>query len=283
MAQFNASQAKASRLEETVRGWHKRASDHGFNRPAACRDAAELRKKLKLNLHAYAPKITAAQHEALHGPPPSPDDEAALKEFSARFKLEPFQRGMKELAPKVWLTALRKAQNPRRAGLDIVSHDPNVGALKVSPVFYFTDADMEAYLNQHDLPNEWDYYDPAKADERRECGLHVAWAAKSEVRNSNECRNPKSETRRNRPVPRPDLRGTFSAFEFRICFGFQPPVSAENPKLPPCPQFAPLNHDLPFPSHRNPALQHLRLRGRRQVHADWPAAVRLKVAHGSPA
>jgi len=34
---------------------------------------------------------------------------------------------------------------------------------------------MEAYLEEHDLPNEWDYFDPAKADEKRECGLHAAW------------------------------------------------------------------------------------------------------------
>ena len=67
-------------------------------------------------------------------------------------KLEPFQRGMKELAPAVWITALRKVQNPNRAGLDIVSEDKNFGALKVSPVFYWTDADMENYLKQHHLP-----------------------------------------------------------------------------------------------------------------------------------
>jgi phosphoadenosine phosphosulfate reductase len=34
---------------------------------------------------------------------------------------------------------------------------------------------MEAYLAEHGLPNEWDYFDPAKGDEKRECGLHVAW------------------------------------------------------------------------------------------------------------
>ena len=102
-----------------------------------------------------------------------PDDEEGLKQFSAVMKLEPFQRGMKELAPAVWLTALRKVQNPNRAGLDIVSEDKNFGALKVSPVFYLSDADMEAYLKQHHLPNEWDYFDPAKADEKRECGLHA--------------------------------------------------------------------------------------------------------------
>jgi phosphoadenosine phosphosulfate reductase len=90
-------------------------------------------------------------------------------------KLEPFQRGMQELAPTIWLTALRKVQNPNRAGLDIVSPDRNFNSLKVSPVFYWGDTDMERYLAAHQLPNEWDYFDPAKADEKRECGLHASW------------------------------------------------------------------------------------------------------------
>jgi len=42
-------------------------------------------------------------------------------------------------------------------------------------VFYLTDAGMESYLAEHHLPNEWDYFDPAKADEKRECGLHASW------------------------------------------------------------------------------------------------------------
>jgi len=149
--------------------------DHGYNRPATYQHAEELKKLLKLNLKAYLPKLTVAHREAVYGPVPTTDDEAGLKQFSAQMKLEPFQRGMKELAPTVWITALRKVQNPNRAGLDIVSEDKNFGALKISPVFYFTDADMEAYLAQHHLPNEWDYFDPAKADEKRECGLHAAW------------------------------------------------------------------------------------------------------------
>ena len=149
--------------------------DHGYNRPATYKHAEALRKLLKLNIKAYVPKMTVAHREAIHGPVPSTDDEAALKQFSAQMKLEPFQRGMKELAPSVWITALRKVQNPNRAELDIVSEDKNFGALKISPVFYLSDADMEAYLKQHNLPNEWDYFDPAKADEKRECGLHANW------------------------------------------------------------------------------------------------------------
>lgn len=153
--------------------------DHGYNRPATYRHAEELRARLKLNLKPYLPRITAAHRDAIYGSIPSTDDEEGLKKFSALMKLEPFQRGMRELAPTVWITALRKVQNPNRAGLDIVSHDENFGALKVSPLFYFSDAELDAYLAQHQLPNEWDYFDPAKADEKRECGLHAAWGKKA--------------------------------------------------------------------------------------------------------
>lgn len=149
--------------------------DHGYNRPATYRHAEQLRAQLNLNLRPFLPRLTSAHRDAIHGPIPSLADEASLKQFSAVMKLEPFQRGMRELAPRVWLTALRKGQNPGRAALDLVSHDANFGVLKVSPFFHWTDAQMETYLDEHNLPSERDYFDPAKADEKRECGLHAAW------------------------------------------------------------------------------------------------------------
>src|SRR6266508_3018670 len=106
--------------------------DHGYNRPATYRHAEQLKKLLKLNIKAYVPKMTPAHRDAISGSIPTPEEEAALKEFSATFKIEPFQRGMRELAPSVWITALRKVQNRNRANLDIISDDPNFGTLKVS-------------------------------------------------------------------------------------------------------------------------------------------------------
>src|SRR5664280_1419479 len=100
--------------------------DHGYNRPATYKHAEQLCSLLKLNLKASLPRITAAHRDAVWGSIPDADDEAGLKQFSALMKLEPFQRGMKELAPKVWITALRKVQNPNRAGLDIVSPRPEL-------------------------------------------------------------------------------------------------------------------------------------------------------------
>lgn len=153
--------------------------DHGYNRPATYLHAEKLRAQLGLNIKPYLPRMTVAHRDAIYGPVPDTTDEAALKLFSTQMKLEPFQRGMSELSPKIWITALRKVQNPNRAELDIVSADKNFGALKISPVFHWDDAQMEAYLAEHDLPNEWDYFDPAKADEKRECGLHAAWGGQA--------------------------------------------------------------------------------------------------------
>ena len=155
--------------------------DHGYNRPATYRHAEDLKRRLGLNLKPFLPKLTAAHYDAVHGgmPEPTPENEERIKAFSTVMKLEPFQRGMRELAPTIWITALRKVQNPNRAGLDIVSDDSNFGSVKVSPVFHWSDAQMEAYLQEHNLPNEWDYFDPAKADDKRECGLHAAWGGKA--------------------------------------------------------------------------------------------------------
>ena len=155
--------------------------DHGYNREATHQHAEELKAKLGLNIQAFVPRLTAAHYDAAHGgmPEPTEENEEAIKAFSTVMKLEPFQRGMRELAPTVWLTALRKVQNPNRAELDIVSPDNNFNSLKVSPVFEWSNEQMEAYLAEHDLPNEWDYFDPAKADEKRECGLHAAWGGKA--------------------------------------------------------------------------------------------------------
>lgn len=152
--------------------------DHGYNRPATYRHAEELRALLKLNIKAYLPRITAAHRDAVWGVIPSTEEDTALKQFSTIMKLEPFQRGMRELSPTIWITALRKEQNPNRAGLDIVSADANFNTLKVSPVFYLNNAEMETYLAKNNLPCEWDYFDPAKADEKRECGLHASWGGK---------------------------------------------------------------------------------------------------------
>jgi phosphoadenosine phosphosulfate reductase len=149
--------------------------DHGANFPETYRFAEAARVRLGLNLKPYLPLMTCAHWLALNGGQlPMPDELERVESFSRIMKLEPFERGMRELAPKVWLTALRKEQNPQRAAtLQRVMWDEKFQCLKVNPILDWTSQELEAYLAEYELPNERTYYDPAKGDEKHECGLHA--------------------------------------------------------------------------------------------------------------
>jgi phosphoadenosine phosphosulfate reductase len=43
----------------------------------------------------------------------------------------------------------------------------------VSPFYHWSDEKLDAYLEKHELPNEFKYFDPTKVLENRECGLHA--------------------------------------------------------------------------------------------------------------
>ena len=149
--------------------------DHGSNLPETYVFAEQCREQLGLNLKPYVPQMTAAHWLALNGGLiPAPDEVERVESFSRIMKLEPFERGMRELAPTVWITALRKEQNPQRAAsLQPVMWDAKFNCLKVNPILDWTPAEMNPYLVEHSLPNQRTYYDPAKGDEKHECGLHA--------------------------------------------------------------------------------------------------------------
>lgn len=149
--------------------------DHGTNLPETYKFAEKCRAQLNLNIHAFVPKMTAAHWLALNGGNvPMPDEVERVESFSRIMKLEPFERGMRELAPAVWITALRKEQNPQRAAsLQPVMWDAKFNCLKINPILDWTPVEMDAYLAEFGLPNERTYYDPAKGDEKHECGLHA--------------------------------------------------------------------------------------------------------------
>ena len=144
--------------------------DSGYNTHATYKFADRLCELLKLNLKVYTPTITSRRRDARMGGIPEVDTELHLQ-FTKQVKIEPFKKALKEIQPEVWLTAIRRVQTVQRAGTDIVSVDKN-GLLKVAPVLNMTDADMIAYLETNNLPNELDYYDPTKVYANRECGLH---------------------------------------------------------------------------------------------------------------
>ncbi len=144
--------------------------DTGYNTPQTYRHAEQVIKDLKLNIFLYVPKQTTAHRDVVLGIPSVDAPEHAL--FTEQVKLEPFRRAMEEHKPKVWFTNLRQGQTAFRDSIGIFSVSKD-GVLKVSPFYYWSDADLDKYLEENKLPNEFKYFDPTKALENRECGLHA--------------------------------------------------------------------------------------------------------------
>ncbi len=143
--------------------------DTGYNTPQTYKHANELIEKLGLNVHLFVPQQTASHRDATMGIPQI--DDPMHKVFTEQVKLEPFNRAMQEHKPDVWFTNLRKGQTAFRSSIDIVSMSKD-GLLKVSPFYHWTDEELDKYLEENNLPNEFKYFDPTKVLENRECGLH---------------------------------------------------------------------------------------------------------------
>ena len=147
-------------------------ADSGYNTKATYKCAFQVIKDLKLNVFTYIPQQTAAYRDALMDGIPGIDS-PLHDEFTKQVKLEPFKRAMAEHKPDVWFTNLRQDQTEFRRSLDIISYSPD-GMMKVAPFFYWSDEQLDEYLEKNNLPNEHDYYDPTKVLGNRECGLHTA-------------------------------------------------------------------------------------------------------------
>ncbi|MEO0572265.1 MAG: phosphoadenosine phosphosulfate reductase family protein [Bacteroidota bacterium] len=144
--------------------------DTGYNLPETYTHAAYLKERFNLNLNTYVPKETRAFTEHRLGFPST--DETGHAEFSEIVKLEPFRRALTEHQPDIWFTNIRIRQTELRSSKDILSLSKD-GILKVSPFYYWADEDLDNYLEAYNLPKNSTYFDPVKALETRECGIHL--------------------------------------------------------------------------------------------------------------
>ena len=146
--------------------------DNGYNTDATYRYADDVTKLLALNLHIYLPCRSRAHREAVEGATPAVGDPRHAA-FTQEVKLEPFARALRETAPSVWFTALRATDSAVRAQMDPVSVNPD-GLIKVAPLLHWSSKDLYQYCEVHGLPNNFDYVDPTKGENNRECGLHLS-------------------------------------------------------------------------------------------------------------
>jgi len=143
--------------------------DTGYNNSETYKHAEHLTEKLGLNLKVYAPKYTKAYIDHHVGLPTA--DDPRHVEFSEMVKLEPFRRALSEWKPEVWFTNIRTDQTRLRDSKNILSYSTD-GILKVSPFYRYKDEEIEKILKEFGLPKNTSYFDPVKALESRECGIH---------------------------------------------------------------------------------------------------------------
>ncbi|MFK8046840.1 MAG: phosphoadenosine phosphosulfate reductase family protein [Halioglobus sp.] len=147
--------------------------DTGYNLRDTYIVAERLMKDLPLNMHIYSPEMTSERRNAIMGGIPTVDELQRHQEFTDQVKLAPFAKALAEHSPDIWITGIRREETEHRQSLDIVSVD-NRGIVKVAPIFYWSDDDVEGYMEQYSLPTCKHYFDPTKVLDGRECGLHTA-------------------------------------------------------------------------------------------------------------
>jgi phosphoadenosine phosphosulfate reductase len=147
--------------------------DTGYNLRDTYVVADKLIKRIPLDYHIYSPLMTSERRNAVMGGIPTMDDEDMHTEFTRQVKLEPFNRAISEWAPEIWITGIRQQETEHRKSLDVLSWDAR-GILKVAPLFYWSDKQVEEYMKDNALLSCRHYFDPTKVQDGRECGLHTS-------------------------------------------------------------------------------------------------------------
>lgn len=65
-------------------------------------------------------------------------------------KVEPLRKALQ--GKRCWMTGLKRADGPSRSDAPVVSFDTGKAVVKVNPLAYWSDDDVEAYIRENDLP-----------------------------------------------------------------------------------------------------------------------------------
>lgn len=166
--------------------------DTGYLFPETYRFADELTRKLGLEVHWYAASMSGPRQEALYGKLWEQGPEG-VERYLALNKVEPMERALRDLGITAWMAGLRRDQTEHRRALRTVVLQN--GRIKVHPILALSEAEVEAYMAEHDLPlhplvaegyrsigdhhstlpttPDMDPRDGRILGKARECGLHL--------------------------------------------------------------------------------------------------------------
>jgi len=116
-----------------------------FKETLATRD--EAARSLPITVVNALPRRTVAEQDAEFGPQLH-DRNPGL--CCAMRKVEPLGRALNGY--DAWVTGLRRADAATRADAPVISWDAKHGLVKINPLALWSDAQVEAYQVEHDLP-----------------------------------------------------------------------------------------------------------------------------------
>jgi phosphoadenosine phosphosulfate reductase len=125
--------------------------DTGFLFPETLEFMRELRDRFQLNLLIYRSAISPGDYLSSAG-----EDDASRRRDVARCcqvnKNEPFERALRELAPRAWLRGIRADQSDTRRHRSVVEWSDRHHCLAVSPILHWSTDRVHQYLKANGLP-----------------------------------------------------------------------------------------------------------------------------------
>jgi phosphoadenosine phosphosulfate reductase len=121
--------------------------DTGFIFRETAEFREEVMRRYKLPLEVLTPSLTVEEQVERWGEQMrtcTPDLCCQVR------KIEPLQRALDRY--DAWMTGIRREQTPQRAGTKAVVWDERYEAAKIAPLAYWSDEQVWAYVEEHDVP-----------------------------------------------------------------------------------------------------------------------------------
>ena len=167
--------------------------DTGYQFPETLQLREDIRTKYGITVEYIRPEMTVPEYEADHG---GPLYERQPDQCCYDRKVLPLRQAMRRIAPKAWISAIRKDQTADRAAAGVVQWDAKFEVVKVNPLLGWTKAQVWKFVVDNGVPynplhdqgypsigcwpctravkpGEDDRAGRWSGQQKKECGLHV--------------------------------------------------------------------------------------------------------------
>src|SRR4051794_11679209 len=126
--------------------------DTGYLFPETHQFMESLRKRFDLNVWIYRTRNDPLRYLQIANET-DPTLRTDIERCCGANKNEPFDRAMKELRPRAWMRGIRRSQAATRETRKIVEWSKRNDCYAISPLLPWDDVQVNAYMQQHDLPH----------------------------------------------------------------------------------------------------------------------------------